>query len=1532
MNKAHRILVVDDKPAILHVFSSLLKGEGYEVYQASTGRQGLNRSRELVPDLVLLDVRLPDISGMEVCKQIKGDPDLSDVFVVLCSGEATSTSERVGGLETGADDYILKNVEPQELLARIRTILRLRDTTAALRASERHYRRLVEILPDPVLIFDLQGCLLSVNPQAGALLGYSHIRELLGKSAFDLVPPETREHFRSELGGLVINGFARNAEHTLVRKNGECFQVELSAALLKNDENSPPTVIATFRDINERKATQEALSASEQRFRELTENIREVFWMTDVTKKAMLYVSPGYKEVWGRDCQSLYTSPHTWLDAIHSEDRPRILQAALTKQASGEYDEVYRIVRPDGSLRWIQDRAFPIRDESGKVYRIAGIAEDITQRKQAEELLRESDARKDAIMQAALDAIITFDYEGKIIDLNAAAEEIFGFSGTTAAGRDVAMTIVSPPFREWSKPGLTEFVARRGDGTEFPIEMTVRRIAIPGPPTFTAFIRDISSRKSAEAQLTMLAHAVECTSEPICITDLDDHFVFVNRAFQNAYGYTREEIMGKTPELLASPNNPPLLLREILDTTRAGGWRGEVIDRRKDGTDFPVFLSTSLIRDSMGHVIGLMGVAQDITERRRAEEQLRLLANAVQSTQECISITDRENRFTFVNRAFVETFGYSEQEALGKVPGFLYAPTNPPGLCEEVYQQTLAGGWRGEIINLRKNGTECPISLTTSQIKNDRGEVLGLIGVARDISAQKRADTQNAARSQLAHRLSAAATPEQAAQSILDIAFKLFCGELGRLYLCSDADQKFVPILAVANVEGGPVPAQSARLESIPLLRHALSEGGQILNEENRHLFNYSVASNGEPGDCPASAMLAPIRSSGIALGILSIQSGKRGLYSPEDLQLFQSLADHCGGALQRIEAAEALSRAETKYRDLFENATEGIFQTNPEGRIINANPALARMFGYATPQEFMENVSDVARQLYARPEQRLELIHLLEQNGFVQGFEEENHRKDGTKLWVSLNGRVVRNAQGASIRYEGTIQDITERKWVENLLQTQRDFGVFLSSTNDSKAAAEQLLQIALQNEGMDAGAVYLVSPQSVALELAAEEGLSATFTSRASSFAMAQASSNTPGSPMAAMVGELRREGLMGIEAIPIQHSGQVVAILCLGSRLTSELPGPSRRAAEAIAAQAGGALVRIRAEYSLRASQERLAKTLQSLRSPVLIVDAETAAIQECNPATTRIFGHSRDEMIGCHAALLHLDRGRFDEFQVQQSLAFKKAGFLDNFEFAMKRKDGAVFPAEHTVMPIHDDSGRLVNWVSVVHDITERKRIEEELRQLPRRIIEAQEAEHFRVARELHDSVNQLIASARMRLRKVEEMVARKSPAAREILNRCGHLLVQALEENRRIAHDMRPTDLDALGWTIACRNFCKQFGQRTNIPVKCRISRFGQRLTPQLELNLFRIVQEAFTNIEKHARAKNAELRISSRKGSLLLAIYDDGRGFDPVVSSRPKKSGRGIGLTNLRERAAAAGGTCEIQSVAGQGTTIKVSIPLKATK
>ncbi|HEV2284475.1 MAG TPA: PAS domain S-box protein, partial [Steroidobacteraceae bacterium] len=131
------------------------------------------------------------------------------------------------------------------------------------------------------------------------------------------------------------------------------------------------------------------LHESEERFRQLAENMDEVFWMTDVDKREMLYVSPAYEQIWGRSCASLRAAPVTWIEAIHAEDRERVRQA-IAGQVSGRYDETFRVVRPDGSVRWVHDRAFPVRGTDGVVQRIVGTAEDITGRRQLEEHLRQS--------------------------------------------------------------------------------------------------------------------------------------------------------------------------------------------------------------------------------------------------------------------------------------------------------------------------------------------------------------------------------------------------------------------------------------------------------------------------------------------------------------------------------------------------------------------------------------------------------------------------------------------------------------------------------------------------------------------------------------------------------------------------------------------------------------------------------------------------------------------------------------------------------------------------------------------------------------------------------------------------------------------------------------------------------------------------------------------------------------------------------------------------------------------------------------
>jgi two-component system, NarL family, sensor histidine kinase UhpB len=142
----------------------------------------------------------------------------------------------------------------------------------------------------------------------------------------------------------------------------------------------------------------------------------------------------------------------------------------------------------------------------------------------------------------------------------------------------------------------------------------------------------------------------------------------------------------------------------------------------------------------------------------------------------------------------------------------------------------------------------------------------------------------------------------------------------------------------------------------------------------------------------------------------------------------------------ERMEAEAERRRAEDKYRGIFENAVEGIFQTTVEGRFVTANPALARMLGYESPEELLENVSDIAEQLYVEPERRAEFGRLMRRDGFARGFEVQAYRKDGSVMWASLSARSVRDAEGETTGYEGTVEDITERKRAERALREIRE------------------------------------------------------------------------------------------------------------------------------------------------------------------------------------------------------------------------------------------------------------------------------------------------------------------------------------------------------------------------------------------------------------------------------------------------------------------------------------------------------------
>jgi PAS domain S-box-containing protein len=251
---------------------------------------------------------------------------------------------------------------------------------------------------------------------------------------------------------------------------------------------------------------------SEEQFRQLSENIHEVFWITDPAKNTMLYVSPAYEEIWGRTVQSLFAAPKSWLEAIHTKDRQRIIDAAMSKQAAGQYDEEYRIVRPNGEIRWISDKAFPVYDSSGAIYRIVGLADDITTRKQDEQAIQEAKERVEIIFNSSPVAILISRLsDGLITDINDAYTNLSGYAKKESTGK----TTLDLDF--WVNPDdRNEFIhelqtkgccknfetqLRKKDGSQIIATISAGIATILDVPHIVSTIQDITERREMDDKL-----------------------------------------------------------------------------------------------------------------------------------------------------------------------------------------------------------------------------------------------------------------------------------------------------------------------------------------------------------------------------------------------------------------------------------------------------------------------------------------------------------------------------------------------------------------------------------------------------------------------------------------------------------------------------------------------------------------------------------------------------------------------------------------------------------------------------------------------------------------------------------------------------------------------------------------------------------------------------------------------------------------------------------------------------------------------
>jgi PAS domain S-box-containing protein len=485
--------------------------------------------------------------------------------------------------------------------------------------------------------------------------------------------------------------------------------------------------------------------------------------------------SPELYAIYGIKPEDFGNTQTAWEGYVHPDDREAMRQAVEQSRSSGDaVEREFRIVRPGGEVRWLVGRWRWLTDANGQPVRLTGVNFDITERKQADEVVREGEAGTRAIFESSLDALITMDPDGRIQDFNPAAEQMFGYSHSEAVGRIAADLIIPPHLRERHRQALRRYLdsdaamvlgqrvqmpALRADGREIPVELSIAVTRRPGrPPFFTASVRDVSERLRSERATAHLAAIVTSTDDAIISKDLKGIVTSWNQGAERLFGYRADEMIGESVTKLIPPDRQGEE-RRILDKIS----RGEIVEtyetlrRRKDGTDFHVSLTISPLFDGQGRVIGASKIARNITDRVQQEYVLaqsrERLRQALQYQEavfnnigEGLYTVNRQGLVVSVNRAAERLFGWSKEELVGRKMHDLVHYKHPDGRpfasedCAvlSIFQHGANLLNRDDVF-IRKDGSFFDVVFSASPIRSG-DEITGLVVVFRDVTERKRAE------------------------------------------------------------------------------------------------------------------------------------------------------------------------------------------------------------------------------------------------------------------------------------------------------------------------------------------------------------------------------------------------------------------------------------------------------------------------------------------------------------------------------------------------------------------------------------------------------------------------------------------------------------------------------------------------------------------------------------------------------------------------------------------------------------------------
>jgi PAS domain S-box-containing protein len=684
----------------------------------------------------------------DIIDRVVGDGEIEYTEYPLAIGERTKWfAARVAPFGNPDDPCVLWVA---------RDITEARRAEENLRESEQRLESLVAAIPDLIFVLDAKGEYRKIYTSKSGLL-YRPAEQVVGRTIRDVIPEAVAKETQAVIDRVLATGRPQTFEYPLcIRGEDRWF----SARVAPFGEAADPCVLAVARDITDRVRAEAGLRESEARFRQLAENIDEVVSMAPAGSRGIEYASPAYEAIFGRSCQSLYDDPRSWQELIHPDDRQRIVSAFDAGAHLGEFDEEFRIVRDDGTTRWVRDRTFAVRDAENNLLRIAGLTQDITGHKLAEQELREREERFRSVVDTANDGVVVANEQGDITMWNKACEKIFGYTADEAIGQPLTL-IIPERYHDQHRRDMkllkigrgrllgrtTEQTGLRKDGTELPLELSVGKWQGPQGLFYTGIIRDVTSRKRAEASLRdseqRFRSAFHDTAVGMVLVDPEGRFTSVNQSFCEMVGYSEEELLGRSfrdlthPDDLASSEER---MRKVLSREKTS-LTMEKRCLRKDGSVLWAHTSVAAVLGEDGWPISCVIEAQDVTDRKRAQEALRdregLLRQLTETIREVFWMTSADGReMIYVSPAYEEIWGRTCESLYARPTQWAEAihDEDRARVTSAFYETPPGSAYDQEYRIVRPDGTTRWIRDRGFPIRNEAGEIQRIAGIAEDIS------------------------------------------------------------------------------------------------------------------------------------------------------------------------------------------------------------------------------------------------------------------------------------------------------------------------------------------------------------------------------------------------------------------------------------------------------------------------------------------------------------------------------------------------------------------------------------------------------------------------------------------------------------------------------------------------------------------------------------------------------------------------------------------------------------------------------